>query len=273
MDLGMGLSLGSRQIVSAASGDGSLSDVLPSTVFDLDATLAASFTSGQKWLNIATAPADGSAQTDNDFFLGVDGSVSTDDPTFTGSAGSMAAYFAMDGGDFFNIAGGNTTFLKSLHKTTAGSDWWSVMTLQHIIDAQQYLFGTESAGSHGVTMQTQVSENLKAFQRGASLSNIEVEPASTLTAADTIIMTSHSHSTNVTRSWINTSTGNDNAQTYSTSTTDPTNSFKIGSRGDATQPLANGARMYSFAMGNEFLDDTGAAALKAALEARRGIVY
>src|SRR5574343_994393 len=109
----------------AESGDGSLSDVIASAVFDLDATQAASYPgSGTTWSNLVTAPADGSAQTAYDFYRG-DGSTSTTYPTFNGTPGSAAAYWSFDGGDLFDLkSGANTTFLKNAHKSAGGGIGW-----------------------------------------------------------------------------------------------------------------------------------------------------
>lgn len=77
----------------------------------LDARDSASYTSGQKWLDLA-----GSGY---DFFLGTNGSAAADDPTFTGSAGDLAAYFSFDGADFATYDTSNETWMNNLHKNNA----------------------------------------------------------------------------------------------------------------------------------------------------------
>ena len=101
-----------------------LDGLLTGAVFDLDATMLASYNgSGQTWANMIAAPADGSAKTAGDFYRGVNGTATATDPTFTGSAGSQSAYWLHDGFDAFFLAGGNTAFIDSLHRTTGGSDY------------------------------------------------------------------------------------------------------------------------------------------------------
>jgi hypothetical protein len=247
-----------------------------SCCFDLDATKGDSYTSGQKWLNLVSSPADGESQTTYDFFLGEDGSSSTDDPTYTGTVGDSASYWAFDGGDFFKLAGSNTTLLQSLHKTTGGSDWWMAIAYYKPSAApSMWLGGTESnLPSEGVQLFDNGTESIRLLQRGSGgSSNVEVVPAGTiLEDAPGLLMVSHSHSTNVTRSWYNTSTGTDTAQTFTASTANPVYDYNIMAR-NSVSAAPNGTRLYSYALGNGFLDDTGAAAIKSALETRHGRTY
>lgn len=98
-----------------------LQPLIASAVWDCDATSAASYTSGQTWANLVAAPADGSAQTAYDFQLGATTGAEGSDPTFVGTPGSASCKFTLDGGDYFQIKNGNTTFIKNLQKKTAGS--------------------------------------------------------------------------------------------------------------------------------------------------------
>ena len=102
-----------------------LDSVIASTIYDLDATLSGSFdpsADSQKWRNPISAPADGSAQAAYDYFLGINSLVSSDDPEHVGIVGDEAAYFEMDGSDFWNkVDPVNTPFFRDLHKTTGGS--------------------------------------------------------------------------------------------------------------------------------------------------------
>jgi len=77
----------------------------------LDAGDAASYTSGQSWLD--------RSGNGFDFFLGADGSATASDPTFTGTAGDLDAYFAHDGGDYFTYNSANETWMNNLHKNNA----------------------------------------------------------------------------------------------------------------------------------------------------------
>jgi len=260
------------------SGDGSLADVLASAVFDLDATQSASYPgTGTTWANLVTAPADGSAQTAYDFFTG-DGSTSTTYPTFTGSAGDAAAYWLFDGGDYFKLKSGtNTAFLNALHKTTGGSDWAFVMAWYPPPEdgANDGLFDTRLTGTaEGILIDHNNSERITHSQRGdTALSNVA---AVQIVTAETpyLVIVSHSHSTNQTRIWVNTTTAEEFSHTYNTTVDNATNPAIIGSRtnGSANR-IANGGRVYEVAMFNEYFDNTKAAKIFAALEARHARDY
>lgn len=273
--------VGSDSAVSATTaniGDGSLKDVISSAVFDLDATKSASYSgSGTTWSNLVLSPADASAQTAYDFYTG-DGVTSTKYPTFTGSAGSAAAYWAFDGGDNFYLKSGtNTTFLNTLHKTTGGSDWWAAFTFRMADDGGIgfKFWGTSTGGSavYGIADQLTSGDLYRSQQRGAASSLVD-STATLSNGTDYIVISSHSHSGNTTRFWISSTTAESKAHTYSTITNDAAYSLKIASNGLGTQQfLPNGSRMYSFAMGNEYLDNTKAAAIIAHLESRHGRDY
>lgn len=262
----------------AESGDGSLSDVIASAVFDLDATQAASYTSGTTWSNLVTAPADGSAQTAYDFYRG-DGSTSATYPTFNGTPGDPAAYWSTDGGDYFRIkSGSNTAFLNSLQKTTGGSDWWAAIAITSGTPASaQSFFSTGNSGATTSCVQARYSGsggNIDMRQRGQTSASIVASAAGLSASTAYLVIISHSHSSNQTSFWINTTTADVKAQTFATETTNATNPLSIFVRGDLIAGfMGSGTRLYSFAMGNEYLDDTKAAAIIDALEARHNRVY
>lgn len=261
------------------SGDGSLSDVLASTVFDLDATQTASYPgTGTTWANLVTAPADGSDQTAYDFLTG-DGATSTTYPTFNGTAGSAAAYWSFDGGDRFDLkSGANTTFLKNLHKTTGGPDFWIAFTFNASDNTygNAAIFATSTgfaAGGEGILARLTSAENVGLTQSGTSNAGQLASAAASLAGGDYIILLSHSHASNVSKIWINSSTGTEDAHTFSTSTTDPANPAKIGAETDLGLLIDAEKRLYSLAMGNEYLDDTKAGLIITTLEARHGRDY
>lgn len=105
--------------------------ILPTAVFEHDAGLLASYAGGgaQKWADIVTSPADGSAQTDYDFYLGTTSGATGSDPTFHGTPGNNSAseYWSFDGGDLFTLVGNDTTFLNSLHKDAALFTWYAFL--------------------------------------------------------------------------------------------------------------------------------------------------
>jgi hypothetical protein len=255
---------------------GSLQDNVSSTVFDLDATKSASYDgTSQTWANLVVAPADGSAQSAYDFTLGTDNTVTTDDPTFNGSAGNAAAYFSFDGGDFFEIAGAMTQFLKDLHKTTGGQSHWVAVAGQLTAGTTQCLFSTgTTAGVHGVRFNWGASEGITAQQLGSATVTATPAEVNFQTGLEYLVVMSYDVSTSTFKFWLNGLRYADIVITPSTSTTDSTQ-CRIGATPATTPALmqTSGARLYSVAAGNAVLDNTGEAAIRAALETRHGRSY
>jgi len=267
---------GAAHYGATTGGSAYLDGVLASTVFDLDATIAASYPgTGTTWANLVPVPADGAARADYDFFTG-NGATSSTYPTFNGTAGSPAAYWGFDGGDYFRLKSGtNTAFLNALHKTTGGSDWWVAITMS-VVDTgtSQGLFCTRDnvAGSSGIFTNIQADESMRTQQRGAGVASPDAITTATGYTGNRVIIMSHSHSTNMTKTRV-TNTTQDISQTYAATTGNAAIAFVIGMFAGGFNFLANNTKMYSFAMGNEYLDNTKAAAIIAHLETRHGRDY
>lgn len=259
--------------ISGTPASSYLDGVLASTVFDLDATIAASYPgSGLTWANLAI-PADGAAKTAYDFFLG-DGVTATTYPAFSGSAGNSAAYWSFDGGDYFDLkSGANTPFLRDAHKTTGGSDFWIAMAYRPVDGGvTQGLFTTtDGTGTAGFRTEQLGSELIQLVQRGAATT--QTNGGYVTPGADTLYIASHSHATNMTTHWRNSLTGSSVSHTFSTTTTDATRAARIGQRTTGNSPLLSGNRLYAVAMGNEYLDNAKAASIIAHLNARHGRTY
>jgi hypothetical protein len=78
---------------------------------------AKNYSSGQTWSNSVVSPADSSAQTAYDYFLGATNGAEGSDPTIT-NTGTNTAYWGFDGGDFFThslAAGSMPAFLQTMH--------------------------------------------------------------------------------------------------------------------------------------------------------------
>ena len=265
--------------VPGAAASAYLDGVLASTVFDLDATIAASYPgSGTTWANLAVTPADGQSPSAYDFLLG-DGVTGTTYPVFTGSAGNPAALWRLEGSDYFRIkSGANTSFLDNLHKTTGGQDFWMALAFKRddATWAMGNLFSTLSiTGTFtGIELLLTSTETLALYQRNNSTSSIGTIPGGTLaTTTPNIVIFSHSHSANNTRYWANSVMGADLAHTFGTTTAAAAQPATIGVNGNLTSNLVAETSLYSFAMGNEYLDNTKAAAIIAHLEARHGRDY
>ena len=260
-----------------SEGSPYLDGVLPSTVFDLDATIAASYGgSGTTWSNLVASPADGAAKTDYDFYTG-DGATSSTYPTFNGTAGNAAAYWSTDGGDYFNLKSGtNTAFLNGLHKTTGGSDFWLALTFSADSPAtSQTFFGTGNTGTTADSVGIRYSSsNTIDFRQRAGTSISIVSSANIIANLSTnILIVSHSHSGNQTRFWINTPVADEKSHVFVSAANNATNRAQIFARGDGAGFMDANTRLYSFAMGNEYLDDNKTAIIIAHLNARHGRTY
>jgi hypothetical protein len=92
-------------------------------VFWLDSTYSDSYGgAGQTWKNRWNAPADNSAQSAYDFYLGATSSAEASDPAFNGTAGSQSAsnFWTFSAGAYFSpVSGANTAFMDTLHRAGA----------------------------------------------------------------------------------------------------------------------------------------------------------
>lgn len=77
----------------------------------LDAGDAASYTSGQSWLD--------RSGNGFDFFRGTTSGSDATDPTFNGAAGQLGSYWSSDGGDFFTYDTTLEAWMQNLHKDNA----------------------------------------------------------------------------------------------------------------------------------------------------------
>lgn len=260
---------------------GNMFRFISSTVFDLDATYEASYSTtvdDQKWRNVIPFPADSASATDYDFFLGADGTSSTDDPTFNGSVGDNAAFWTFDGGDFFDlVTGSNTTLLDELHITTAGADFWVACAFNKsdATWADAIYFSTRAVSgtsADGVTLELDSNEVLQFVQRGnsATITNNSSSPSSP--SGDHLFIMSYSHSSNQIRFWINTATKDEQSMTFNTTTDTPDN-LRISGRGNLTAPLDSETRLYHLSMGNAYIDDAEAQLIIDELETRHARTY
>lgn len=262
-----------------AAASNYLDGVLDSTVADLDATQSESYSgSGQTWSNLVTSPSDSSSQISNDFYLGADGNADSTDPTFTGSAGDAGAYFALDGGDWLAAKDlSSSTTLKSLGKTT--TSFWVAIAFQtpsSLVSSTGIWGGGFQNADEGFTANYTAAGAARLFQFYGSGTTFTTLTPTIGTSTDYlwIVSVDMSATTNNVRSWINTTTKEETSVTW-TSNTDNTVNFDVGAGGGSAHlgKAANGTRIYSFALGNEFIDDADAALIFAHLEARHGRDY
>ena len=257
-----------------------LDGVIDSVCCDLDATIEASYTSGQTWANLISSPADGAGQTDYDFFLGKDGSASTDDPTHTGTVGDPAAYFALDGGDNFTakVFSSIVPTIWDMHKTTS-SGWWIAIAFQTPSGGKRGFFGGGGAnGNSGLTIYQDEASGYITQWTNPNSNNTFPANSSYTGGADNIIVLSvdmSATSSNV-KNWHSTKTGSVASKAFTAFTGDADGDWNIASTNNAgviNSAMLNNTRLYSFAIGNELLDDAKATAIIDHLNARHSRTY
>lgn len=237
-----------------------LSDLIPSTIFDLDVTLSDSNAVGsQSWFN-RSIPADAEAQSAYDHFLGATSAPSTDDPTRVGENNDPAAHFLYDGGDRNRIIGSNTAKINSMGRTdnTDGQFSFAIALFwpTAITTGDYFLAGTSNSTSdHGVRFSYDRSnERFEFIQTSGGTqqitnigSGIILNGAWNLIAID-IEKTSGTDGTATAR-LNNDAPINVALTTFGASLTDPADKFQIsGVAGSAELP--NGSRVAAASMFN-----------------------
>ena len=261
---------------ASATPSDDLQVIIPSVCCDLTTADVASYDgTAQTWYNLIAAPADGSAQSAYDFFLGTNGSAASNDPTFNGTPGDADAYFSVDGGDWFTIAGGNTTLINGMHKTTGGGVWsigmYINIPLRTGSGTPSNFFGTggRSASNHGMCARNGLfssSQNKITFDvAGGSF----VQESTLTTIPNTsdgtwkMVVFTYDPTTRILKCY----SGNDDPYSLTmgsvTSTTDASNALQIFAAGNGTEPVVNNGRIRDFAIFNTILTDAEVAALQA----------
>ena len=217
-------------------------------------------------------PADGSSQSDNDFVLGANDVIFSDDPTFTGTIDDHSAYLEMDGGDYLGIASGiNTAFLRDMHKTSGGSDFWVMITAQIPDDGttNRGIFSTGDAVNPGITIYKSMAGESLMSQFGTS-THVDAVGA-TIPTTPALIIVSHSHSTDTTRIWVNSATATSIPHVFDTTTDDAIIPATIDDLADNV--LVAGTRVYGYAYGNAYLNDTDALNIITHMNVRHNRIY
>lgn len=225
--------------------------LIPSLQFCLDAGDAASFASGQSWLD----------RSDNgqDFFVGLNGSVTASDPTHTGTPGRLSSgeYFAVDGGDYFTYDTANETWMENLHKDSALFSF--ACWMYPAGSAAQGFFGTpgNSASNHGAQFLCNTSNGNVSFQVANGSGTLALSVATNMGAAAGAwqffaVMVDEAASRVVRMRNL---TAAETASAYgSPSASAATNVFGIGQLGNGQSPIPSGGRIgAAFAWGGACL--------------------
>lgn len=168
--------------VSGSFPNGTLTGVLPTPLFQLDANLLASYPgSGQTLANVIAAPADASAQTAYDFWLGDTSAVTTDDPTFVPGVYPTSSKFTVDGGDRCRIKA-MTSLLNTIHRSDTGVPFWfSMAYMTPNVTTTQLLFG-DSNGSTAAGFRVEINGSNIRFVRADGTVNATTIPFGGLVA-------------------------------------------------------------------------------------------
>lgn len=274
----------SRPRTVLMTGPTYLDSAIASVVCDLDATISASYNgSGVTWANLIASPADGTTRSAYDFQLG-DAATSTTYPTFNGTPGNISAYWTTDGGDYFRLKTLAGTLPVRWHRTSGGAPFWAAMTFKTppgIFTGSRAFWGNATGTlNRGIVTYATSADTLSMISSNASTAPVTNNLFGTFTGTtDYVYIFSADASLGAgnVRIWVNSTTGNSFTHSFSASVINSTDNFHLlASRGpfqDGVQFMEADLRLYSFAMGNEFLNDAGAAAIIAHLNARHGRAY
>lgn len=266
--VGKGIGLGLEKHKKLGSL-GYLDSVVAETEFDLDATIAASYTSGDTWTDLLNTP-------NGDFHLGLDGTTDGTEPTFTGSAGSNSAYFLHDGTQGFqSVAVSNIACIKDGHRTDKTA-FFVLTWYPKTNSVTECLFGTSiSPTSRGFRLLRLVDGNIDFFQSDGSTqaSAADIVTPSVDTPNILVATWNGSITTNNVKLYLNSTTPATASVTFKTDTTTSTAECGLGFTSVGNQDLTANSRVYSFAGGSKFLSDAEAANIIAHLETRHGRDY
>jgi len=256
----------------------SLQSLIPSTVFELDATLVSSYPgTGTDWFNICDSPADGTTASAYRFVFGSTSAGETNDPTFNGVADQQSAYMSFDGGDFFQRFSTTVTpFFNAITTATANaSDFWIAWCGYVPGSAQNAYIGlNNSAGNtRGFALFKLTSNVIRLLMNFGGATN-QLNLTSVTASQDVLIVVTHKQVGAVTNFWRFPNTVvSICAGPAASANTMSNRAFQIGAIGDGSTFLAAGSKCYAVAMGNSFLTTAEACAIYETWGTRHGRNY
>jgi len=221
----------------------------PSTVFQLEASLAASYPgSGQTWANTRERPADGSAKTAYDFWIGQNNTANTDDPTFSTNK------FTLDGGDFAEIKA-NTAFFNNMMRSDLTNAWWCVTALRYAsVSMAQTFYGTTN-GSNVAGWRVDCNNSTNPTLRltrsdGTQNLTTNLQTIGAFVGVPMLHVLTWDNGTRNFKSAINSRIFTTNGTAAALPSITPNNGkFNFGGANHGTQKLGNGCELYGMAMG------------------------
>src|SRR3990167_756374 len=212
----------------------------------LDAGDAASYTSGQSWLDLS-----GNGY---DFFLGADGSAAADDPTFNGTAGGLSSgeYWGFDGGDFFRLGQSNPTWVNNLHKDNAAFTfiWWAYLASTSVVGQRLMSTANNAATDTGIkiyfgssAVNGRVNVDVNAAD-GTDITDPNFASATNPTVGGwNYVAMSADEASGTWLSQVNGTADADSSTYISASSAAATDILQIGADSDGTEPLQSGGRI------------------------------
>jgi len=264
-----------NSVIVPAPATPNMQTVVASAVADLDATIAASYASGQTVANLVTAPADGEVQSAYDFWLGTDSGSAANDPTFATDK------FTLDGGDWFTIKA-NTTLIKDLHKTTGGAAHTFFIagkfTARGVAINGQAIYGTggRNAAKHGTAVGNGFFGTANTYQRNNSGAAVASDTQGGSAFADgtyKVLAFTYEPSTKATKAYINSATPYTSTVGFYNSTTDASDALQVGAAGSGESPLYAAAEIKGWGMCNAVISDADFTAIRNEYITRHGAIY
>lgn len=242
------------------------------TVMELDAGVFYSADStGTYFRNLAPSPADGSAKSVYDFFLGTAAAINTtEDPAFTGVYDRRDAHYMLKVGTMFTLPT-IPAYLRDLHKTASGSFTWIFALKTQSTSATQTLFqtgNTGTAGNPGVRFYKETDGKWYFFMRGDTAPTVAISTASVAAAnGDIVVVVSMNRSTNTLDVYWGSGTAESKSATFNASVSDALGPIRLMNN------FVNPALVRTFAMLNKAVTNIEVASIIANLSARHGINY
>lgn len=272
MFIGTSLAL-TRNVSVGGEGDTSIQSIIPSAIYDVDATQLASYNgTDTHWRNLVPTPADGAAKADYDFMLGTTSGADTDDPTFNGTAGSQAAYWTFsDTADCFQLPA-NTTLTANLHQAASTQDWSLAFFYKTgVADLSQLELAATRISSAGIRLRQDAfssSPEINFFQQnsGGTASGNSGTTYVTL-SSETFVVITFDASTGEMKFYVDGAAVVTTTVTYAAGTTAANQALKLFNL------MPSDYRVYAASAYNTVISASDVTSLKSFMETRHGRTY
>jgi len=218
----------------------------------------------ETFANLIASPADGTTQTENDFFNGAAITTDGDELALSGTAGTSTNYLSGDGSADFSSQKtvGSGSILESWHRTDTGSGWFFVAFRYHDTGGSVRLFGNLATTGNGVALDLRNTDILRLRIKGDS-GTVNVDTTATLTdGVDYLIFVTWDATTDTdnVKFYINSDTVTETkSAAFNTSITNSSDPIMYGATSIPSAFLGSDTRGYGWAWGSGFQGDTFAA--------------